>query len=235
MLLLLLFPLVVHSIDINSSSFDKIILKKLQTDGSNGILTTGNPKLINNNLPVFNVVDNYLYRFLGMEQASISLISLKDNATNFDTWVLNETVVESDGTLAFDVNTLIEHRNNILPQVFKQKNQMNEKLNLYMDNEVYKGHVNVILFFRDEAEAMSLANMINKQNFANVTYNCWDVLQSDPPTFIDTVPSIGITSEVLQERIPILRYPVNNNTLKTFIEANLKEIAIKEARSKTSK
>tara|TARA_B110000977_G_C10972398_1_gene452821 strand:+ start:78 stop:776 length:699 start_codon:yes stop_codon:yes gene_type:complete len=232
MFLLFLFPIVASYQDIGINTFESKILNRLPKDGSHGILTTGNPALINNNLPVFNVIDDSLFRYLGMEEGSVSLISLKDNRTNFDTWLFNETTVETDGSIAFDVNALLETKQTN-PQVFEQENKMNKELNLFMDNEAYKGNVNVILFFRDEVKAMALANMIHQQNFINVTYNCWDMLKSDPPIFIDTIPSIGITSKVLQERIPILRYPVNNETLKTFIEANLKEIAIKEARNKT--
>tara|TARA_B100000795_G_scaffold259243_1_gene234055 strand:+ start:942 stop:1619 length:678 start_codon:yes stop_codon:yes gene_type:complete len=215
--------------DISMVTFENILLNELHADGSNGVIVSGNPKLINNKFPVFNVVDDYLFRYLGMEEESISLLSLKDNRTNFDTWTSNETVVETDGNTAYDVNTLLEKKQKYSPQVFKQQNEMNKELNLYMDNEAYKGDVNVILFFRDNREALELANMIHRQNFTGVTYNCWDVLRSDPPIFIDTIPSIGITSNILKHRIPILRHPVNNETLKTFIEANLKEIAIKEA------
>ena len=229
MFLLLLFPMVASLQDISMGTFENILLNELHADGSNGVIVSGNPKLINNKFPVFNVVDDYLFRYLGMEEESISLLSLKDNRTNFDTWTSNETVVETDGNTAYDVNTLLEKKQKYSPQVFKQQNEMNKELNLYMDNEAYKGDVNVILFFRDNREALELANMIHQQNFTGVTYNCWDVLRSDPPIFIDTIPSIGITSNILKHRIPILRHPVNNETLKTFIEANLKEIAIKEA------
>jgi len=232
MFLLLLFPMLVQCFELNFQTFEKTIVSKLGTDETYGVLVTGTPKLINNNLPVFEVNDDYLFRYLGMEEGSISLISLKDNLTNFNTWVFNETVVEEDGNIAFDVNAFLTNKES--PQVPQQRNEMNNELNLYMDNELYKKHVNVILFYRDNVEAKTLANIIHKQPATdNITYNCWDVLRSDPPVFIDTIPSIGITSEILEQRIPILRPPVNYETLQLFIEANLKEIAIKEARKKT--
>ena len=230
MLLFLLFTIVASLKDMTMTTFENIIINELHTDGSNGVIVSGNHKLINNKFPVFNVVDDYLFRYLGMQEGSISLISLKDNRTNFDTWTSNETVLEPGGNTAYDVNTLLEKKQHQPPQVFKQQNKMNKELDLYMDNDAYKGNVNVILFFRDNTEALELANIIHQQNFTNVTYTCWDVLRSDPPVFIDTIPSIGITSDILKHRIPILRHPVNNETLKTFIQANLKEIAIKEAR-----
>jgi len=228
----ILFPILVQSIELNFQTFEKTIVSKLGTDETHGVLVTGTPKLINNNLSVFEVNDDYLFRYLGMEEGSISLISLKDNLTNFNTWVSNETVVEEDGNIAFDVNAFLSNKES--PQVPQQRNKMNNELNLYMDNELYKKHINVILFYRDNFEAKTLANIIHKQpQHPNITYNCWDVLRSDPPVFIDTIPSIGITSEILEQRIPILRPPVNDQTLQLFIEANLKEIAIKEPHNKT--
>ena len=88
----------------------------------------------------------------------------------------------------------------------------------------------MVLFFRNHAEAMTLAGLIHTMNYSNVTYQCWDILQSDPPVAIDMIPSIGITSKVLEHRIPLLQVEANEKTLRWFIEANLKELAIKEAR-----
>tara|TARA_B110000879_G_C11120245_1_gene491416 strand:+ start:84 stop:803 length:720 start_codon:yes stop_codon:yes gene_type:complete len=216
--------------DVTFATFEELVLAKAPSDDARIVFAHGNSKVINHwNTTIFQTNDDNLSKYMGINTNTISLISLTKNRTDFDTWLFNETIIEPNGDIVFDISDLLEFQVKSKPHVFAQTTLMHPQLKLTLDNNIYKKNVNVVLFFRNHAEAMTLAGLIHTMNYSNVTYQCWDILQSDPPVAIDMIPSIGITSKVLEHRIPLLQVEANEKTLRWFIEANLKELAIKEA------
>ena len=218
--------------DITFESFESNIMDLSPLDGTKIIfsqhdITFNNPS----DVPIFKVCDAKLAKYLGMQNLQdISIIQMKENVTNFDTWIWNGVEIDSGGNTLVDVDTVLDEAT---PKSFVQTGKMNKALQLVEKQDIFENDLHIVVFFRNASEATHLANLVHniKQDVAK---SCWDVLVSDPPYEITRIPSIGITSRKVfgYNHIPILNMPPSDYSLNVFVNANIKELNMVLERNK---
>lgn len=230
-------------VEINSTTFEPYVLKHVHQDGDNVLFTYGiqNIRLEQIDIPVFRVEDVNLGIFLGLSPENpVSIISMKGNLTDFDTYALSSVEIAPSGVLVYDVTTFLSNINNvtITPVLFKQSDKMHSTLQMKMDNDIYKENAPHITLFFSNVDDVTIQMAIRMREVAvksNMTYSCWDLLQSDPPIQLNykRIPSVGMTSKSTHgENIVQLRHPINEETIGKFVQANINEYNIKKPNKK---
>tara|TARA_B100000780_G_C21119261_1_gene453197 strand:+ start:704 stop:1423 length:720 start_codon:yes stop_codon:yes gene_type:complete len=175
-------------------------------------------------IPIFKAADDDIAEYLGMhDQQDICVIEMKNNVTDFDTWIWNDMEVQPNGEYLVDMDTVFAEAN---LKEFKQSGKMNRQLQLVEKQDIFENDLNMIVFFKNESEAIALSKLVH--NFAH-SKSCWNVLQADPPRGVTKIPSIGITLPKVfgREHVSILTLPASEYSLNMFVNANIKELEMK--------
>jgi len=177
----------------------------------------------------YTTQDPFLKRFLGIsEEYPYVLLKVKDNLTNFDTFVWEadtwaETTASGDWTPQEQINTL--RAMNVTPKVWDQPSGVHAGLNLtYAPSALNTSDVNVILYFVDAQAALPLARLLKSQQpeFPSIHFYCWDLMISDAPRVLEYAPSIAVHNyAVHQDEIIEIQQPFDLETLGHFLQANL--------------
>jgi len=217
---------------INVENFEPYVMENVKNDGSKILFTLGIQNIKNIvDVPVFRVEDVKLGQYLGMTpDRPVSLISMKDNLTDFDTYQFGGVEVDATGEEVYDITSFVGlvEKKEISPLTWRQSERTHPTLNMRLLNDIFREdqRVHVTLFFSSvNDKTVQLAkDVVNIATKLNVTYGCWDLMVSDPPVELryKTFPSVGATG-VYGEYIAQLRYPIYNETIHTFIEANVNE------------
>ena len=210
--------------ELTFKTFETEILEVAPTDGTKIVFSRGPISFKNaGDIPIFNVVDNYLADYLGMRD--ICYIELKNNRTDFDTWVWDGVEIQPDGSTVVDIETVFAEAT---LKEYKQTGQMNKALNLLEKQDIFEHDLNIVVFFKNATSAIHLSKLVHNLN-ADISKSCWNVLHSDPPTFLKRIPSIGITSPKIfgKKHISLLMSVPQQDVLDTFVNANIKELEIK--------
>lgn len=209
--------------DVSFKTFEEDILSVNPIDGTKIVFSRGDVTYQNAaDIPVFKTSDNDLAEYLGMHnQQDICVLEMKNNVTDFDTWIWNN-IVEEDQPV--DMDTVFAEAS---LKEFKQSGEMNHRLQLIEKQDIFENELNIIVFFKNASNAIKMSKMVRNID-ASISKSCWDVLQSDPPHSVTKIPSIGITSPTIfgHEHVSILTMPTCNHSLNAFVNANIKELEI---------
>jgi len=209
--------------DLTLQTFEAGILEVAPVDGTKIVFSRG-PIAFKNagDLPIFNVVDNDLADYLGMQD--ICYIEMKNNRTDFDTWVWDGAEVQPDGSTVVDIDTIFTEAT---LKEYKQSGQMNKALKLFEKQNIFEHDLNMVVFFKNATAAIHLSNLVHNVK-ADISKSCWNVLHSDPPAYVKHIPSIGITSPKIfgDKHISLLMSVPHQNVLDTFVNANIKELKV---------
>ena len=219
-------------VEVNSSNFESYVQENVQQDNDKILFVLGVQNIKSDvDLPVFRVEDVLLEKYLGMNSdAPISLISMKNNLTDFNTYVLEDMAVSPTGAFEYDITTFVENVNSnaIKPKTFNQTGEIHPILRMPQENDIYKEGPHATLFFYNtDLKTTYMARLlIELSKQFSITFGCWDMLISDPPTDLSFkhFPSIGMTSpQIYGKHIAQLKFPIVKQTIRDFIEANVRE------------
>jgi len=218
--------------EVNSTNFERYVLENVKQDNDKILFVSGvqNMKSIID-MPVFRIEDALLEKYLGMTaETPISVISMKNNLTDFNTYVLKDTIVSHTGEFEYDITTFIENINSNVSQsqTFNQTGEIHPVLKMITDNDIYKQGPHATLFFynTDFKTTYMAKMMIDIAKQYDITVSCWDLLISDPPSELTYkhFPSIGMTfPQIYGKHIAQLKFPIVKQTIHNFIEANARE------------
>jgi len=192
------------------SSFGQVILDATSSDGDmiifNGI---DSPGYSYKQIPTFEVGDNKLGRFLGIENDSAVILEMYDSRNNFN-------IYDYDASLDYPWGD--KH-----PKKFKQLTGKNSELDLEYATKIISDVVQVTLVYEDVKPALKYANMISlmKSRFPSVLYRCWDIIESDIGKHNFAFPVIVVSSASHGDKLYALHGQVTKDSLFMFIEANV--------------
>lgn len=214
------FCLTSASKDVTLKTFESNVLSINPVDGTKIVFSRGDVMFKNAaDITVFKTSDNDLTEYLGMREQDICVLEMKNNVTDFDTWIWNNAFDDDEPV---DMDTIFAEAT---LKEFKQSGEMNHPLQLVEKQDIFEHDLNIIVFFKNASNAIKMSQMVRNID-ANISKSCWDVLQSDPPSSVIKIPSIGITSPKIfgNKHVSILAVPLSNYSLNVFVNANIKEL-----------
>lgn len=217
------------------SYFERTLSTK--PDGYESVWST---QSIDCGVDTYTVTDNFLKRFLGLgEQYPYVLLTLKDNATNFDTHVWEPdkwnvvTETGKDASVAEQIATLVSIKNTVPPKVWKQPDGMNEELGLqYAPENVSDSNVSFVLYYANATRAMDIADIMHvvAAKYPEVDMYCWDLMVSDAPQPFQYVPTVVVRNKVVHgDTLKELQQPFTQLQFDHFVDANLEMQDINQA------
>jgi len=196
---------------------------------SDGYESVWSKNFIDCDVDSFMTEDTFLEKFLGIsDEYPYVLLKLKDNVTNFDTYVWDSAewnTVTPTGDLAIreQINTL--RSVNATPKLWRQPTGENPELNLtYAPNTFNKTTVNVILYYMNSTKAAPIAQLFveTQQQYPDINFYCWDLMIADAPKLLQYSPSVGIYNyKVHDEDIVEIQQPFDLDGFVQFIDANV--------------
>lgn len=204
-------------------TFEEDIMSTNPVDGTKFVFSRTDVRFTNTDgITVFKTSDTDLAEYLGMyEQQDICVIEMKNNVTDFDTWIWNGRLTENE---PINMDTVFAEAN---LKEFKQTGGFNQQLQLLEKQNIFENEINIIVFFKNASNAIDMATLVRNID-TDIPKSCWNVLQSDPPPTITKIPSIGITSPTVfgTKHVSMLTLPAREHSLNAFVKANIKELEI---------
>ena len=71
---------------------------------------------------------------------------MKNNRTDFDTWVWDGAEVQPDGSTVVDIDTIFAEAT---LKEYKQSGQMNKALKLFEKQNIFEHDLNMVVFFKN--------------------------------------------------------------------------------------
>ena len=209
------------------SYFEQTLASK--SDGYESIWSLKN---IDCELDAYTVTDVFLQKFLGInDEYPYVLLTLKDNATDFDThvWEPNEWSIVTDtgenAPVSEQISTLLSMKASIPPKVWKQPKGTHEVLNLEYAPEKLQGpNVSFILYFSNETRAMDIADTMHVvgAKYPEVKMYCWDLMVSYGPQPFQYIPTVVVHNKAVHgDSLKELQQPFTQEQFDQFVDANL--------------
>lgn len=180
----------------------------------------------------YAVTDTFLQRFLGIDDKyPYVLLTLKDNATNFDTHVWEPeqwnvvTETGSDVSVSEQISTLRAIKDSVPPKIWKQPSGVHELLNLEHAPETLNGsNVSFTLYFANATDAVEMADIMHvvSAKYPEVNMYCWDLMISDGPNPFKYLPTVAVRNEAVHGTdLKELQQPFTQKQFDLFVDANL--------------
>lgn len=183
-------------------------------------------------IDAFAVTDSFLQSFLGInEQYPYVLLTLKDNATDFDThvWEPSEwnmvTAKGSESSVAEQISTLRAIKDTLPPKIWKQPAGLHDLLHLEHAPETLNGtNISFTLYFANASNALGLADIMHVvgAKYPEVDMYCWDLMISDGPRPFKYLPTVAVRNEAVHgAELKELEQPFTQKQFDMFVDANL--------------
>ncbi len=208
------------------ASFERILTKK--NDGYESVWSTQD---IECGVDAYTVTDTALQRFLGIDEVyPYVLLTLKDNATSFDThvWEPEEWNVVAptgaDASVSEQIETLRSIKDTIPPKIWKQPSGRHDELYLEYAPETMQGpNISFTLYFTNATESMHMADIMHVVAAKYpVHMYCWDLMISDGPQPFSYVPTVAVHNEAVHGNVlKELQQPFTTELFDEFVAANL--------------
>ena len=196
------------AVPVDWSTFEASLLQNTNQDGDM-VLFNGrnNPGYFFEEIPVFVVGDKKLERFLNVSADAAVVLEMYNNRTDFHVY-------------DFSPESLLV---NNIRKVFKQPVGMNQKLGLEFASEINSDDMQITLVYDDEENAKSISKILTDlaPEVPTSTFKCWDIIESDIGPHLFDYPAVVVSSKAHGDQFHSLQPPLNKESIRLFIEANV--------------